>query len=350
MRNKDLGIDIKNMLGISLPIIPINQEFVNNVTSLKTELLRYPSIKMVSGSTLIPGSDPKIRRMIWKEGDAFESGIIQSIIFVDYDFLPAYHIKLLAGRNFSREYGTDISAAILNEASLKLLGISKPRDILDKNITIFNMPGKYKVIGVIKNYHHQSLRKNYDPIVFLYHPYYKSYYSLKLTPANTRDTLTTVADKWSEVFPGYPLEYFFMDDHFNHQYKADLDFGKILGIFVILAVVITCMGLLSLSYFSTLQRTREIGVRKSFGATVTDILILLSKDIVKLVAVATVAAWPIAFIILHNWLKNYAYRIGTPVLFFILSGLLVVVISLATVAYHTFKAARANPVEALREE
>jgi putative ABC transport system permease protein len=351
MRNKDLGINIDHMIGITLPSIPVNQEYFNNVTSLKTELLRYPAIKYAAGSSFIPGTPPRIRRMIWKEGDDFMAGQIQSIIFLDEDYLPAYQVKFLAGRNFSKEFGTDQYAAVLNEAAIKLLGLDKAADALDKNITIYQTPGKFKVIGVIQNYHHQSLKESYDPIVFLYNPYYKSYYSLKLDPsANIPDTLKTIREKWDKAFPGYPLDYFFLDDFFNRQYKSDLKFGNVLGIFVILTVIITCLGLLSLSYFNSLQRTREIGVRKSFGAGFRDILLLLTGDIVKLIGIAAVIAWPIAFILISNWLKNYADRIPMPWLFFILSGLLVAAVSLATVSYHTVRAARANPADALREE
>jgi len=350
MRNKDLGITIDNILGIRLPSTPVDGAYIKNVTTLKTELLRYPGIKRITGSTVIPGTIPRLRRLTWKENTDFKTGKVVSIVFTDYDFLPTYQLEILEGRNFSKEYGTDKNAILINEISLYLLGFTDPKTALNQNISIFALPGKWKIIGVIKNYHHQSLKKSHDPYIFLLRPAMKHYYSVKLDPANTRETLSIIRQKWGEIFPGYPLDYFFLDDHFNRQYRTDLNFGKVLGIFVLLTIIVTCLGLLSLSYFSTIQRKREIGIRKSFGAGITDILVLLTRDTVKLVIAAAVIAWPIAFYIIDNWLKNYAFRISVPLLFFLGSGLLIVLISAATVAYHTIIAALANPVETLREE
>lgn len=351
MRNRDLGIAIDNTLGIKLPSTPVNAEYLKNVSAVKTELLRYPQVKRISGSSTVPGSDLPLQRLTWKKNTDFKLGKIQSLVFVDYDFLPTYQLDLLAGRNFSEDFGTDKTAVIINEVSLNFLGFPDAKSAINQEISIWGMQNQdWKVIGVIKNYHQQSLKKSHEPIVFILNPVFKNFYSLKLAGANTAETLSTIKQTWGKIFPGYPLDYFFLDDHFNFQYKADLHFGKVLGIFVILTIIITCLGLLSLSYFSTLQRTREIGIRKSFGASVGDILLLQIKEIVKLVVIATAAAWPIAYFITNNWLKNYAYRIPVPLLFFVVSGLLLILISILTTGYHSLAAALVNPVESLREE
>ncbi len=352
MTNRDLGINIDRILGITLPTMPLNQYNTKNINNLKTELLRYPDIESVSGSLLIPGSAPQFQRLTWKENTDFKNGKILSIVFVDYDFLPTYRIKFLFGRNFAEQYGTDTTAAVLNEAAVKSLGYEKTEAALDQNISIWQIPGNFRIIGIIGNYHHQSLKKSHDPIVFLLNPLYKNYYSIRLKPSITRmdETLSLIKNKWDEIFPGYPFDYFFLADHFNQQYQADYQFGRVLGIFVVLAIFITCLGLLGLSYFNTYQRRKEIGIRKSFGASSGDIVLLLTKNTVKLVALAAVIAWPIAFFIIDNWLKNYANRISMPWLFFILSGIILTLLSILTVAYHSFAAARANPVDSLREE
>jgi putative ABC transport system permease protein len=354
MRNRDLGININRMLGIRLPSTPMNQEYIENVTSLKTELLRYPAIQNMTGTSAIPGSSISLQRLTWKANTDFKTGKYISIVFVDYDFLPTYRLERLAGRNFSEEFGTDSdNAVILNEAALKSLGLGDPESALDRRISIWGMLNEScQVIGVTKNYHHQSLKKSYDPIVFILQPNIKVYYSIKLAPSNTNttETLSIVRQKWDDIFPGYPFDYFFLDDHFDRQYQADKQFGKVLGIFVVLAVIITCLGLLGLSYFTTFQRTKEIGIRKSFGANIRDILFLLTKDIVRLVVFATVLAWPAAYLIIDNWLKSYAYRIGIPWPVFFFAGLLTALFALLTVAYHSTLAARANPIKALREE
>ncbi|MDQ1352985.1 MAG: putative transport system permease protein [Acidobacteriota bacterium] len=358
MRSRDLGIDIRDVLGVQLPSMPMDQQYIERTTGLKTGLSGYPWIQNITGSSAIPGTDPEFRRLCWREGIHFKDGKTVSIIFVDYEFLPTYGLELKEGRNFSRDFGTDtVDSVIVNEAAVKLLGLGGADDnlngVVGKKMSIYNLgEGSYNIIGVIKDYHHQSLKKNVDPIAFVLQPNIKSFYSLKLDPAKggIGAAIGVIKQKWQEIFPGYPFDYFFMDDHFDRQYRADKQFGKVLGIFVILAIIITCLGLLGLSYFTTFQRTKEIGIRKTMGAGMEDILILLSRDIVRLVIIATVLAWPVAYFVVANWLKNYASRIAVPILYFILAGLLTAVIALLTVAYHTITAARANPVDTLREE
>jgi putative ABC transport system permease protein len=349
MRNTDLGIDMDKVVGIRLPATRVDQAYIENVTSFETEMLTFPGIESVTASSNLPGSDPLFKRLTWKNGTTPNEGKAVSVIFVDYDFFSTYRIKMAAGRSFAREYGTDQNAVVLNEAAAKSLGFSSPGKALDDFITIFGL-GKLKVIGVIKNYHQQSLKKNHDALAFVYGPLYKNYYSLKLNTPHIDETLTKIKDKWDQIFPGYPFEYHFLDDYFNSQYQADRQFGRVLGIFVVLGIIITCLGLLGLTYFSTLQRRKEIAIRKSIGATAADIMGLLTKNIVKLTVIATLAAWPIAYIFTDNWLKDYAFRIGIPLFPFIFSGFLIIFIALLAVAYHTTAAARANPVDALREE
>lgn len=354
MRSMDLGIDLNNVLAVKLPSTPLNQQYFERASGFKTGLANYPDIESIAASTAVPGTDPEFRRLCWRENVPSKEGKILSIILVDYDFLPTYHLEVISGRNFAKEFGMDSTeSVVINEAALKLLGLEDPPGVLNQRMFIYNLgAGSFKIIGVIKDYHHQSLKKNYDPIVFVLNPNIKSFYSLKLgsSSGGVSRTLEGIKKKWGEIYPGYPFDYFFLDDHFNRQYQADKQFGKVLGIFVILAVIITCLGLLGLSSFTTYQRTKEIGIRKSQGASAKDILLLLTGDITRLVIIATVLAWPAAYYVIYNWLKNYANRIGIPISLFILSGILTAFIALLTVAYHTIKAARANPVDVLREE
>ncbi len=350
MKNTDLGIDLDHIAAVPLPSTPLNSAYIKNANSFKTELSRYTSIKSIAGSGYVPGSQPRFQRLTWKQGQDFKTGKIQSILFVDYDFLPTYRLEFLAGRNFSKEYGTDKAAVVVNEEALRLLGYESPETALDKGVEIWNLPGIWKIVGVVKNYYHQSLKKKYDPIIFIMNTTFKNYYSLKLEPSDIKGALRVIGEKWGGHFPGVPFDYFFLDEHFERQYQADNLFGDVLGGFVLLSIVITCLGLLGLSAFSTQQRTKEIGIRKSFGAETNDILRLLTGDIVKLVAVAAAAAWPIAYYLGDSWLKNYVSRIGIPWFFFIVSGVLITGIALLTVGYHSIKAARSNPVDSLREE
>lgn len=352
MTQKDLGINTNDMLALTLPNIPLNQDNARTMDTFKTELLRYPGIKNVTGSLVIPGSISPFQLLAWKENTEFKNGKILPIILVDHEFLSTYQVRFLLGRNFSREHATDTQAVILNEAAAAALGYESPEKAVNQKISLWKVPGTFKIIGIIKNYHQQSLKENYDPLIFRLYPAYKNFYSIKLNPAKTKihETITLIKQKWEEIFPGHAFDYFFLDDYFNRQYQEDYQFGNVLAIFVILVVIITCLGLLGLSYFSSYQRRKEIAIRKSIGASIRDILGFLVKDIVKLAAIAVVIAWPIAYLIIDNWLKNYAYRIAVPLLFFILSGLLLIFITLVTIAYHTSTAARANPVDALKEE
>lgn len=352
MKNKDLGIRIDHMISIPLPNIPVNQDYIKNVSSLKTELMRYPAVETVTGSLTIPGSPPQFQRLTWKENTEFKNGKILSIIFVDEDFLPAYQVGFLAGRNFSSQKGTDKSAVVLNEAAAESLGYGHPQEALNRNISIWEIPGSYKIIGVIRNYHQQSLKKSHEPILFLFNPLYKNYYSIRTNPVAQEigATLSLIRKKWAEIFPGYPFDYFILGDHYNRQYRADYQFGKVLGIFVVLTLMITCLGVLGLSSFNIYQRKKEIAIRKTIGAGSGNIFHLLTADILKLVAAATVVTWPVGYYLIWNWLQNYAYRIPVPWLFFVLSPLLLAVITLMTIGYHTTRAVFGNPVDALKEE
>jgi putative ABC transport system permease protein len=352
MTQKDLGINTDDMVALTLPDIPLNQDNIRTMDTFKIELLRYPGIKNVSGSLVIPGAISPFQLLAWKENTEFKDGKILPIILVDHEFLSTYQVRFLSGRNFSREHATDTQAVILNEAAVAALGYESPEGAMNQKILLWNVKGTFEIIGIIKNYHQQSLKENFDPLLFRLYPAYKNFYSIKLNPDKTKinETITLIKQKWEDIFPGHAFDYFFLDDYFNRQYKADYQFGNVLGLFVVLAVIITCLGLLGLSYFSSYQRRKEIAIRKSIGASIGDILVFLVQDIVKLVITAVIIAWPIAYLIIDHWLKNYAYRIDVPYLFFILSGLLLVIITLVTIAYHTFTAARANPVDALKEE
>lgn len=351
MRSKDLGIDMRQTMGIRLPSTPVNKEYLEKVSAFSTESQKFPAVRNITGSSAVPGSVPSFQRLCWKENIDFKDGKILSIITVDYNFIPTYQLELLKGRNFSKDFGTDTSqSVIINEAAAKLLDLGDNESAMKKRMFIWQIGKGFNIVGIVKNYHQQSLKKGVDPIVFLLRPNIKSFYTLKLAPGNIKDTIAAVKGKWEEIFPGYPFDYFFVDDHFDRQYQADRHFGNVLGIFVLLTVIITCLGLLGLSYFTTYQRTKEIGIRKTFGASLREILVLLTKSTLKLIVIAAVIAWPAAYFIVDGWLKNYAYRIGVPFAFFILSGLLVVLVALLTLAYHSIKAARTPPVDSLREE
>jgi putative ABC transport system permease protein len=205
-------------------------------------------------------------------------------------------------------------------------------------------------VGVLKDYHQESLKKSYDAMIFRLIPDIRGYYSLKVSSGDMQQTVNRVKEKWSAVFIGNPFDYFFLDDHYNNQYKADQQFGKITALFSMLAVFIACLGLFGLSSLTATQRTKEIGVRKVMGASIPNLLLLISYNFIILVVVSIFIATPIAWTVMSQWLDGFANRIPLSWWIFVLPGLVVVFVALLTVGFHTIQAARANPAKSLRYE
>jgi len=209
-----------------------------------------------------------------------------------------------------------------------------------------------KIIGVIENYHQESLQQEFAPTIYTYlpHPRWAKKYSIKIHTDNIRETITFTENKFHEIFPGNTFEYFFLDSHFDQQYKSDQQFGKTFAVFAFLAITISIMGLFALALYFTLQRTREIAVRKILGANVTSLFILLSKDFFVLLLISLMVAFPVAFLIMTNWLESYAYRIGVGWWFFVIPVLIMCLVVLLSVIYQIYKSARVNPSDTLKYE
>jgi len=271
---------------------------------------------------------------------------------ISIGYLDLYKIKLLAGRDFTyTDFNPDFTKLhniILNEDAVKLLGFSSPREAIGK--TILRYQTKWDIIGVINNYHQKSLRSPVEPTLVM--PAYStnSYISVKVSPKDLPATIAAIRKKFDAFFPGNLYDYFFLDDHFNEQYKNDRLFGKVFAVFSGFAIFIACLGLLGLSLFATIQRTKEIGVRKVLGASVTNIVVLLSKDFIRLVIIAFIIASPVAWFVMHNWLQDFAYRINISWWIFLAAGILAVIIALGTISFQAIRAAVANPVRSLRTE
>ena len=273
---------------------------------------------------------------------------------IDENFVPHYGLTILAGRNFDKdlpnlEDTTQILSVILNETASKVLGYEKPSEAVGQ---LLHGAGKTcKVIGVMNDYHQQSFQYNFDPVVYYPEQHiYMTNFSLKL---NTKD-LPRIVDEskkiWNATFPKSPLQYFFLDEFFNRQYKNDQVFSTILWWFTFLAIVIASLGLLGLSLYTVAKRTKEIGIRKVLGASVFQITRLITKDYIQLVIIAGIIAIPTTYLLLHNWLNDYAFHIEIGPLFFVLPLLLIICIALLTVLYQAIKAALANPVKSLKTE
>jgi putative ABC transport system permease protein len=207
-----------------------------------------------------------------------------------------------------------------------------------------------EVIGVLENYHQMSLKEQVVPLVYRYFPGNSSFISFKIESDNAQKTLAQLQPVWNTHFPGNPMDYFFLDQFFNRQYDGDKRFGQIFGMFTLLAIFVACLGLFGLASFMTMQRTKEIGIRKALGSTSSEVVLLLSKGFVALVLIANVIAWPLAWLIMNRWLQGFPYRVDINPLLFIFAGLGVVVIAFLSVGFQTMKAAIINPAQTLKYE
>jgi len=349
MRNTDLGMDTGQMLILKFPYSTIDGQYKQFASDFKKELLLFPGILSTTYSSHIPGSPPNLDRLTWLKDTDFKSGKILSIIFIDAHFIPTYKMKVIAGRNFHLQKEPQ-NTVVLNEEARKMLGFTSPQNAVNKRISSYQIHDDLEIIGVIKNYHHQTLKKNLDPIVFIRGPDYYRYFSVKMDPTDIDQTLGKIKQKWKKYFKGFSFQYFFLDDYFNRQYAVDRQFGLVMGTFTLLAIMINCIGLFSLNYLDSLRRTKEIGIRKSFGASRGDILRLLTGNILKLILTAVIFAWPVAFLVAREWLNSFAYHISIPFSSFIASVFILIVISLLTVGYNSLAAASKNPADILREE
>lgn len=348
---KSLGLDLSQVLIIRPPLLTqFDSTFINRETTLQNELKQIPHVIRVANSWSVPGNemgrDFDLALNASKDAEHFTARKVG----VSPEYLPVYDIKLLAGRNFDNaDYNPDWLRAhniILNENVSRLLGFKTPEDAIGKQIHVEGR--QWDVIGVIADFHQKSLRYPLEPLILL--PYFStnSALSVKVNTKDIEQTMAAIKAKFDAFFPGNLFDFYFLDESYNRQYADDILFGKVFGIFSGLAVLIACLGLLGLSLYTTLQRTKEIGVRKVLGASVSNIVILLSKDFIKLVLFAFVIASPVAWWVMNNWLNDFAYRINMSAWIFIAAGLLAVVIALATISFQSIKAAIVNPVKSLR--
>ena len=349
MQNQALGVAIEQTLVVAAPSVVDDSLYDGRAQSLKTVLLRQSAIDAVTASTAVPGSKPNwnaggIRRVHQDDSE----GNQYRVIGIDDDFVETFGLTMIAGRSFSQDFGTDEQAVLFNESAIELMEFNSPEAALNEEI--FFWGDTFHIVGVVKDYHQESLRANFDPLVFRFFPTSRSFYSLKVATANLPETIAQVKESYGTIFPGNPFEYFFLDDHFNEQYQADQRFGQTFAFFAVLAILVACLGLFGLSSFIASQRTKEIGIRKVLGASVAEIVTLLSKNFIGLVLVASLVALPVAYWVMNGWLADYAFRISIAWWLLAAPVLVVVLIALFTISFQTVRAARADPAESLRSE
>ncbi|MGA0556382.1 ABC transporter permease [Larkinella sp. VNQ87] len=353
MRKENLGFNMEQMLVVSGPALTRwDSTAIERINSFKMEVKRYTGIKAATASLSLFGNRLPRSFNVKRVGANETKGVTVSRMGVDLDFFGAYEIKMLAGRNFlptdADPDGRKVKNIIINRSTVRLLGLKDAASAVGQKISFFGRD--WEVVGVVSDFHQQSLRHPIEPIVF--QPFYTNggFYSFKIKTTDLDKTIDQVQQKYQAFFPGNDFSYFFMDEQFNRQYRDDQVFGKITTFFSFLVVLIASLGLFGLSSYTTAQRSKEIGVRKVLGASVASIVALLSKDFLKLVLIAIVIASPIAWYAVNQWLDDFAYKIDISWWIFAVAGILAVGIALLTVSFQSIKAALMNPVKTLRSE
>ncbi len=350
VQHKRLGFNQEQMLIVN---IPGNQDIKKSRT-LKEELLRLPEVKQATLTGSIPADDGWWRTPMRPlgQGQSKENSIIGFVLPTDFDFAKTFGLELSAGRLLDKSFTTDTARAIMiNEAAVAAFGWQKPEDALGKRISYGgNDSIGSVVVGVLKNFNFQSLHQKVEPLIFNASSNRASFLVVKVPGADLPATLAKLEQKWNAFDAKHPFDFTFMNERLQSQYQAEIKLGRIFAVFAGLAIFIACLGLFGLASFTTEQRTKEIGIRKVLGASANNIMVMLSKDFVKLVLLANLLAWPVAWYGMNQWLQDFEYR--TPISWgtFGLAAAAALVIALATISVHALKAAVANPVKALRSE
>ncbi len=339
VKQKELGFDKDNI--VVLPLV--GDDVKAKSKTLKTQLLERPNILSVTACSQVP------RNGFTRNGyipEGFKNPITIYVVDVDEDFLETFDVDVVMGRNFSKEFASDKSAYLINESLARQLNWQDP---IGKTI---RRNGDHRVVGMVKDFHFATLHSKIQPLIITNQPWRNLFNKLavKISAGNVSGTLNSIERTWQHVVPSVPFNYWFLDESFDRLYKSEQRFQRVFLYFSGLAILIALLGLFSLTSLSTEQRTKEIGIRKVLGASVLGITSLLSKDFLKLVIVANVLAWPVAYYFMNRWLESFAYRTDINLLMFVLAGAFALFVALCTVSYQAVRTALTNPVDVLRYE
>lgn len=342
-QKKNLGFQKEQIVVLPIGATGIAGQF----EAFKNTLLQYPNILAASGSNSVPGEDMMSFGIRPEGKPETEDWTVSTIRIDDFDLLETYRMEMAAGRYFSQEFTTDASHGIvINESLARSLGWENP---IGRQLDIPGEIENARVIGVIKDFHMKSLHFPIEPMVFYFAPRHGNL-AVRISAQDIPATIDFLRNTWLEFDSRDPFEYYFLDDKFSQLYASEQSMMGSFGLFSLLAILVACLGLLGLTSYAAEQRFKEIGIRKVMGASAVKILALLSKDFVKLVLIANLVAWPIAWFAMNRWLQDFAYRVGIEWWVFVMAGGLTLAIALVTVCAQSLKVALANPIDSLRYE
>ncbi|MCP4725045.1 MAG: FtsX-like permease family protein, partial [bacterium] len=350
MRNKELGFDKEKLLVLELP----DDNRAERYEMIKSEILQFEAVTNAAVSSLTPAGGNNSTALVPEGYENNMQIFLFNIYSVDQDFTDTYGIEIVQGRDISKDLISDKgNVCLVNETAVKQIEAwndaigKKLYRTMDANMT--NLVS-YEVVGVFKDFHTHRLYQPIEPTVFYFDAKDFDDITLKLKTENMSETLDIIKNKWAEIDPSKPFEYSFIDDRFYNQYRTEEKLGNIFRTFTFIAIFIGCLGLFGLASFITEQRTKEIGIRKTLGSSITTIIYLLCKDFIKLIVLSNVIAWPAAYFLMKNWLTKFPYQTEMSILAFMLAAIATLVIALLTVSYQSVKAAAANPMDSLRYE
>jgi putative ABC transport system permease protein len=348
IQNKSLGFNKDFILTTAY-----SGDLTKQFNSFRDELLKNPAVKNIGRSSRIPSGrllDDQNAQVI-EGGKTVPTQVELKMITTDYGFMDTYGMQLAAGRNFSRQFLTDTANYVINETAVQQLGWKNPQNAIGKDMIYGGVKGK--IIGVVKDFHFESLHQAILPMIFLLPPASSSFYnrmSIKVDGHNVQSAISTIGDTWHKYLPDIPFDYAFLDQRFQKLYDAEQQESQLFTIFSCLAIFIACLGLFGLSAFTISQRVKEIGIRKVLGANVPQIVVELSRSFMVLVIIAAVIALPVAGILMHKWLQDFASRVDLSWWVFVFAGIAAFIIAFVTISFQAVKAASANPVKSLRSE
>jgi putative ABC transport system permease protein len=348
MKNKDLGFTIDQTLVLKGPDVVVDSLYKQNREAFKTEVLRIPGIKSFAGSSNVPGVENYWTMGVKRLNGGSDGFNTITHMNIDYDFVPQYKLKVIAGRNFDQKFESDTKTLMINRAAAHELSFDDPSKAVGEKL--ISGRDTLEVVGVIDDFHQMSLKTAIIPLVCRLRVQSGAYFSIKLETANYKEVLAAIEKPYQAFFPGNPLDYFFLDQFFNRQYARDDRFGAVFTIFTGLAIFIASLGLVGLASFMTSQRTREIGIRKVMGSTSSAIVLLLSKGFLQPVLVSIVLACPLGWWLMNKWLQSFPYHTNVQLWVFAASGIFVIIIAFVSVSSQTWKAALTKPAETLKYE
>lgn len=347
MQNQQLGFDNDRMLVIETRKTP-RMELITQYSGIKTDLRSLSQVSSVTAAAGLPGRSGWEGQLVWAFGRPSEQSVTMEVIPVDHDYTQTLALRMVSGRGYQHSESDSRYGMLLNESAARLLGWTADEAVGKRIYTSGIDTGI--VLGVMADFHQHGLQQKIKPLATFIAPYAYGYIAVKLSGNNLSEAVSQVQQYWKKRFPGYPFEYFFLDEDFNRQYLSEQRTANTFTVFAAIAIFIACLGLFGLATFLAEKRRKEVGIRKVLGASVASVTALLSKDFVRLVIIANLISWPVAWWAMNSWLQDFEYRINISWWTFILTALLSILIAFVTVSYQAIRAALANPAESIHTE